>query len=277
MSLLFISAAAAVRSSFYRPYRYIYFYREFALFDIISLIMIFALPSVLYYASLLFFRASFLFSFFPTIILSAYIFYLLGSNYTTFLAGLRRRSSKQNRLAEWASKHDLRTGLFNRSAFDEISASHKSNSISAILMVDIDRFKAVNDNYGHFVGDAVIENVSRIIQRSVRSSDICVRWGGEEYLVLLDNCTRENAQVVAEKIRSSVEASNTRELPAVTVSIGGAMRHNMDLNFDEVAREADRNLYIAKRAGRNRVSFGGAELAPTRSDVLDHGNNARYH
>jgi diguanylate cyclase (GGDEF)-like protein len=122
-------------------------------------------------------------------------------------------------------------------------------------MIDLDHFKSVNDTHGHLAGDAVLKEAARRISNAVRSYDFVGRYGGEEFLAVLSNCTLEELEIVAERIRSAVAetaiATKTTNIN-VTVSVGGvvALDKTPDL---ELLSAADSALYEAKRAGRNRV------------------------
>ena len=124
--------------------------------------------------------------------------------------------------------------------------------------MDIDFFEKFNDTYGHDAGDIVLREVVKIIRNSIRNNDIIVRWGGEEFLILLDNVPAEKAGEVAERIRKNI-AESFIELPdgkkiKVTVSIGVACAQSEGTySFDELFSIADKRLYKAKKEGRNRV------------------------
>lgn len=156
---------------------------------------------------------------------------------------------------------DPLTGLYNRRFFEEISKKLaanilRRNSILGILMIDIDYFKKVNDTYGHDVGDKVIKTIADTIQKSIRESDYVIRWGGEEFLVLLMDVQSGFSEKVAEKIRKNVEDKPiefTGGTLRKTVSIGVA-EFPIDTNqIWECIKYADVALYKAKETGRNKV------------------------
>jgi two-component system cell cycle response regulator len=122
-------------------------------------------------------------------------------------------------------------------------------------MIDIDRFKRLNDTFGHAVGDHVLRDVAKAIAGAVREDDVPARFGGEEFAVLLRNPSPEIAVEVGERVRRAVEALDTRSLgvPSVSVSVGVAVETVPDRPIQAVIDDADRALYRAKRAGRNRV------------------------
>jgi diguanylate cyclase (GGDEF)-like protein len=193
------------------------------------------------------------------------------------LVTLNLRSQEQVRLAQDMAKRDGPTSLYNRSYLEEIlpqafgDAVNRRQPLSAVFL-DIDYFKKVNDTYGHQTGDAVIMSVAKTVQSAVRSSDLAVRYGGEEFVCLLANTNETGAKVLAERIRAAV-ASTPLQLAngtqvSVTVSLGCATfssRHGFENAF-ELLREADRCLYAAKRAGRNQVvSYQTLPAMPGRS------------
>jgi len=161
------------------------------------------------------------------------------------------------------STRDPLTAAMNRRAFDrqltsELDRVARSGESSLLLMIDIDHFKRVNDEHGHLAGDRVIRAVGQSLVECVRPMDTVARYGGEEFAVVLPNCQRAFASVVAERIRARVQATSV-ELPdgqaiSVTVSCGGAFATPWlrSLPQDWVAR-ADAQLYAAKAAGRNTV------------------------
>jgi diguanylate cyclase (GGDEF)-like protein len=163
---------------------------------------------------------------------------------------------------ERRSSHDGLTGVFNRAAFDERllaeckSADRHGRALS-LLMVDIDFFKRVNDNYGHQTGDRVLETLARLLNESIRPGDVVARFGGEEFVVIFPETAEEAAMAMAERIRRTIgdhsfECSNGEDI-GITVSIGCASRWADAVTCEELVKEADAALYRAKNAGRNRV------------------------
>ncbi len=157
---------------------------------------------------------------------------------------------------------DPLTGLANRKAFNlrlkELSASAGKEDSYCLVMADIDKFKRINDTYGHLLGDKVIKYLARILKDSVKGHDMVCRYGGEEFAVLLPNTSLSGALAVAESIRASVEEgrlvkSGTREsIGTVTVSLGAAL-YRPGEDTDTLIARADAGLYRAKETGRNRV------------------------
>lgn len=149
---------------------------------------------------------------------------------------------------------DPLTGISNRRYLSLLEAriGGKNRRGIWILMIDIDNFKDLNDRWGHIVGDLVLREVARVISESVRSNDDVVRYGGEEFLVVLYRTDKEGATIVAEKIRKNVEGISFPNFPElrVTVSVGGAPFTG---NMEEAICKADHFLYRAKEAGKNRI------------------------
>lgn len=158
---------------------------------------------------------------------------------------------------EQQASTDALTGLLNRrggeaSIMHHIARSRRLGTSISFLLVDIDKFKTINDRFGHAIGDTVISSVASCLKENVRASDIVARWGGEEYLVCLPDTDLQGAIKVAEKIRSRVFAIDIQG-PSIRVSISiGCSSLGQD-DFSVALARADMNLYFAKSKGRNRV------------------------
>lgn len=182
---------------------------------------------------------------------------------------LARERVRQEALAyAQAAVVDPVSGLFNRRYFEarldeELHRAVRQLTSVALLMVDLDEFKAVNDRFGHIAGDLVIRDISEILRRSVRIFDVCTRFGGEEFAVMMPGGTVESASAIAERIRHRVEAYQRTEPSLeglhVTASIGVAVSPPGVTARDLIER-ADRALYHAKKAGKNRVSTADTDL-----------------
>ncbi|QJB56217.1 PAS domain S-box protein [Pseudodesulfovibrio sp. zrk46] len=176
---------------------------------------------------------------------------------------ITERKRTEAKLRELATTDSL-TGLFNRRRFMELSEREFSRSSRygrslAMLMLDIDHFKNVNDTYGHDVGDQVLRSLSEIAIMALRKADILGRLGGEEFGVLLPETDLPAAQEVAERLRVSIERNviNTSAGPLnITVSIGVGIFNDATVNTQELLKRADIALYEAKQSGRNRVVVG---------------------
>lgn len=127
----------------------------------------------------------------------------------------------------------------------------------SIIMADIDFFKQINDRFGHPAGDRVLRNVAQSIRKTVRNLDVLIRWGGEEFLVVLENCELGPAIALAERIRASIEGQSFTELGPVTLSLGVATL-GPDETVETIIARADQALYRAKGEGRNRVAVATA-------------------
>jgi diguanylate cyclase (GGDEF)-like protein len=155
---------------------------------------------------------------------------------------------------------DQLTGLFNRRAFlsvleKEFSRTMRYNHPTSCLMLDIDHFKRINDEYGHNAGDQVLIEISKIMANCLRKSDTVARWGGEEFIIILPETPKENALQIASRILTSVSTAKTFPLPRqITISIGLAGMPDSAIDTSEkLIAAADRALYEAKNRGRNRV------------------------
>ena len=176
-----------------------------------------------------------------------------------------------NALQQLADTDPL-TRLLNRRAFlvfadDALAHYHRYNRMFGILVIDIDHFKRVNDTFGHGVGDDVIEEVGRLVQGEVRTTDKVARFGGEEFVVLLRETEEEGAIALAERIRIRIAADviDARGHGAihVTVSVGLALVTDADRDVGDLIERADRALYRAKTGGRNAVQVDdGTGIAP---------------
>ncbi len=120
-------------------------------------------------------------------------------------------------------------------------------------MCDIDHFKQINDRFGHPAGDRVLRDVARILRQSVRSRDAVIRWGGEEFVIVLEDCPPGPAAELAERMRARIGEHRDAEVGACTVSLGLATRVPHETT-DALFARADAALYQAKRSGRNRLA-----------------------
>jgi len=173
-------------------------------------------------------------------------------------AALARVYSHQ--AAEFEARTDQLTQLPNRRYFDEycrlLASRRRATDRVAILSVDVDHFKKLNDQHGHQVGDVVLRAIANAIQLSVREEDVPVRFGGEEFLVLLRNPAQGIALEIGERIRQTVRELDLLDVGVterVTVSVGVASGQHIGEPIDDIVERADRALYAAKRSGRDRV------------------------
>jgi two-component system, cell cycle response regulator len=158
--------------------------------------------------------------------------------------------------------HDPLTSLWNRGVIEEllsreIHRSRREKTCTVVMLCDVDHFKQVNDAYGHNIGDDVLRELTKRLQRSVRSYDMVGRFGGEEFLVILNRCDGNSAATRAEHIRAAVAKRpfQTRSNSlAITISIGLALSTDFEhQSLDEILASVDAALYAAKNAGRNCV------------------------
>ena len=184
--------------------------------------------------------------------------YPLAIGWTTFR--LASRMSDENRPLATLSRTDGLSGLPTRAYWEEVVRTEfdryrRHQRDVCLVMIDIDDFKRVNDSFGHLCGDEVIRNISRILREAVRGKDTLGRYGGEEFAIVLPETTLEAAHVVAERIRTSVEATvlEGKNRVRATVSLGLASATPEMKHYGEWIERADRSLYRAKLAGRNRT------------------------
>lgn len=159
-------------------------------------------------------------------------------------------------------ERDVLTGLYNKLAVKRIlskawSDAHTIDTPLAGAMLDIDNFKEINDSYGHLVGDELLKEISYIIRRSLREGDVAIRYGGEEFFVLLPKTDSKGAKIPLERLRKRVEEETfTDSGIKVTISIGVSVHPDDELaNVEELIKFADAALYEAKKRGKNMVVF----------------------
>ncbi|OES45818.1 sensor domain-containing diguanylate cyclase [Domibacillus iocasae] len=157
---------------------------------------------------------------------------------------------KRANYAENESNIDPLTGYFNRRYLEK---TIKDLDIYSIILFDIDHFKKINDQYGHILGDEVLKYVADMVKTETREIDLCFRIGGEEFLIILPDTGLETAQMVAEKIRKSLETTNSPTGKPVTLSIGIGNTSTMTIHFEELLNMTDQALYRAKQEGRNKT------------------------
>ncbi|CAN5516465.1 diguanylate cyclase [soil metagenome] len=167
--------------------------------------------------------------------------------------------SKLRRLADT----DSLTALMNRRAFlaaanDAMEFSVRYKRTMATLMIDIDHFKKINDVHGHAAGDAVIKRIAELINQSIRGTDKAARFGGEEFVVLLREVDEPTAELLANRIRTSIEREVIKvgsKAVSATVSVGITLLDETDRDVQDMLERADQGLYLAKNTGRNRCYF----------------------
>jgi diguanylate cyclase (GGDEF)-like protein len=197
--------------------------------------------------------------------------------FTISIAFIQLAMAKERieQLHKTASMLDQLTGIANRRGFlyetERLWERYVENpQHSAVLLVDLDNFKSVNDRFGHAVGDKVLQIFAHTLSDVVRASDVVGRLGGEEFAVVLYHLSRDRAQVIAERIRSAFaeRASVIDGRPvAATVSVGMVLCNDPGLEINELLRRADEALYRAKERGRNRVETVGTDHRPERAAI----------
>ena len=182
---------------------------------------------------------------------------------------LEARVRERTRELEQLAFKDGQTGILNRRGFQAAHAEAKALGPYGLLLVDIDRFKAINDKYGHAAGDVVVLEVARRIAGALGPRDSCARWGGDEFIVLLPECAPERLRSMAHAVMLAIDENptrieSTREI-AISVSAGACLAENGD-GLDVATDMADTALYMAKARGRNMVVvFDASMMVPPRS------------
>ncbi len=198
------------------------------------------------------------------------IFYAMGTSF--FMVLICKERTVLGYIA--AAKIDPLTGTSNRGAFFEnarrlhLRCSEQGSPFS-LIMFDLDRFKAINDNHGHQVGDRILRDFADTVRLSLRPNDIFGRYGGEEFIVVLPGASIETAAVIADRVRNIFAIGNEfldGEPIKATVSAGVATA-SKDMPLEAVIEAADKAMYIAKRAGRNRVERA-ASSTPSESNGI---------
>ncbi len=180
-------------------------------------------------------------------------------------------SNKINKNLKREADIDTLTNAFRRRrGVEELSNAHRSymrgNKNPAIMMFDLDRFKLINDNYGHDVGDMVLRRTVQSINEVVRSSDIIIRWGGDEFIGIFYGLKKENAIKIAQKILDTINAieipvktSDVDDIVKIEMSIGVTYFSKSDRQASDAVKRADDAMYESKETGRNKVSFFDVE------------------
>ncbi|WP_457641630.1 diguanylate cyclase [Persephonella sp.] len=154
---------------------------------------------------------------------------------------------------------DPLTKLNNRNFFEILKMKYSGKVLNmTVIMADIDNFKKLNDKYGHLVGDKILQKVGKILKGDLRVYDEVIRWGGEEFLILLPRTNIGTATSIAERIRKKISQIKIEEFPEITVTISMGISHyeGDGALLDVAIDEADKALLQAKRSGKNRISIG---------------------
>ncbi|MFZ6686999.1 GGDEF domain-containing protein [Undibacterium sp. SXout11W] len=165
------------------------------------------------------------------------------------------------------SNTDPLTGLLNRRALSthtnlEIAKAKRSEQTISMLMIDLDLFKQINDQFGHDVGDKVLVHFSGVVRELCREIDYLARSGGEEFILILPATPIEDANSVAQRIQQALSNNRNSGLPGYTCSIGVATQNDVHESFDALLKRADRAMYRAKESGRNRIEIASSSARP---------------
>jgi diguanylate cyclase (GGDEF)-like protein len=193
--------------------------------------------------------------------------YLALANFMALLmtvAFLMLATRRLQKILEQRSTHDPLTGVLNRRGFLQCfsgvrARQQRHESPLSLMAIDLDLFKAINDQHGHAQGDKVLVHVASVVMRTARQSDFVARFGGEEFVVLLPETTLLHAQQLAQRIQAHLQESQQPVLPHCTISIGIASQQTPGESLDSLLSRADAALYRAKANGRNRTEIA----APT--------------
>lgn len=187
---------------------------------------------------------------------------LIGLGVTVLVSGLIFLIIRNyNQQLEQLATHDQLTGLFNRRTFDMIlqkssSAAKRTHTPLSILFIDVDDFKSVNDKYGHAVGDDVLMKIAKTMTAVIREEDIVVRWGGEEFIILLPDANQQAAFITAQRVKNAIEKITIDHLDIhgfCSVSIGISTYSGKSDTIPDLIQQADSALYQAKVAGKNTI------------------------
>lgn len=184
------------------------------------------------------------------------LFYLLTQQFSATFENIRLFKK-----TEWYATYDVLTNIYNRRTLEELlhkqlAASKRSGEKFTICILDIDRFKRVNDTYGHEIGDEVLRQTAAMLKESIRINDIIARYGGEEFVVIITDSGTYGAFIVAERLRKAIENLEVRfgfQTLKITISLGLATYPDHGIHRDALLEHADEALYKAKNAGRNRT------------------------
>ena len=164
---------------------------------------------------------------------------------------LRETAERVDRLRK-AANTDTLTGIANRRVAERaLNLFATRQRRYAVMMIDIDHFKAINDQHGHDTGDRILQRIAEILKARMRVQDTVARWGGEEFLVIVESVTRDESASIAESLRQMIE-TGTGEILKTTISIGVA-HSETGQSVDQILKRADEGLYAAKNSGRNKV------------------------
>ena len=188
---------------------------------------------------------------------------MIGASEMRYLASAYNSMYDKNQIASarlrHQAEHDALTGLYNRGAFDKLREERRYTPF-ALMLIDVDLFKRINDTYGHDIGDKVLQKVARLLDRNFRGTDFPCRIGGDEFAVIMTDVSSNMKELVRGKLQRIADAlkDTSDGAPAVTLSIGAAFS-DRDGGTDDIYRDADRALYVVKTHGRDGCEFFGEQ------------------
>ncbi len=192
--------------------------------------------------------------------------YRLANMYEKLAEKLRLLADANQRISQLASTDEL-TDLYNRRFFnqglaEELSSAHRHQYPLSLIVIDIDRFKSVNDNYGHQMGDKIIKLFAQTLRQLTRTEDMPARWGGEEFILCLGHTSIKGAAILANRLRQQFSAACLQETGLTVTASFGVVELKPGENAEGLIKRADNALYHAKEDGRDRViiNYGNAEF-----------------
>ena len=224
-----------------------------------------------------------------TVVFSPVLLFSLYFNWNNILH--TRRAFIRTLLDEWnyhmvrnLAHTDELTQLYNRRHFVNLAENCIHDwprySSTCLLMFDVDHFKQINDNYGHDIGDRVLQLIADTVRKEMRHSDVLARFGGEEFIILLSDTQLQDALVIAERIRNSIQQQHLYIQPELalkfTVSIGIAELESHTQDLDDLIKKADVALYAAKKYGRNRIEVYRPDMSSPFNPDLHHFYSEHY-
>lgn len=199
------------------------------------------------------------YSFYAKIVVGAACLILLMLYWNNRIAKLNRDLKQKSEKLKVLSITDTLTGQYNRFKTEQILLNEfkrfkRYGDNVCVLLLDIDKFKTVNDTFGHECGDKVLIEFCSLVSKNLRCVDVLGRWGGEEFIVICPGTSLENGVKVADNLRSMVQVHSFAPVPEVTISLGVSAFHQNDNAYTDALKRADNAMYQSKRTGRNRVS-----------------------
>ena len=190
-------------------------------------------------------------------LISLYLLKRIFSYYAKALHAYQSKLEIKNRTLSKLSHTDHLTKISNRKHIEkvlkkELKRANRYNLPLSVLILDIDNFKNVNDTYGHNIGDKVLRTIAKSVSDSIRESDYFGRWGGEEFIIVSTETSLENALILADKIRNTIEKLDFKEFDGVTCSIG-VSQYDYSQSYENIIYCSDMALYKAKNSGKNKV------------------------